>query len=447
MNAGFFWLAASTGLLSLLTPCVFPMVPVTVAYFSDSDHHHNGGRRALLFGVGIVGTFTVLGLVLAAIFGAAGLNRFAADPFVNLILAALFLLFALNLFGWLEFRLPSRLVNAADRSARAVPRGSSFGALIMGATFTLTSVTCTAPFVGTLLVLAARGSWQTPIIGMLVYSTAFALPFVALALAPRLVARLPRSGQWIRKLRVSIGLLEIGAAVKFVSNADLVLGWSVFTRDVVLGIWTALAVVIAAYLARKVVVAARSPEPWPTFERTTRIAALIPAAAALVFAAWLGTGIGGRQLRQIEAFLPPRSGALALASTGGITPTWILNDYDAALQAAQSSGKLVFIDFTGYTCTNCRWMEANIFSRPDVAAELGEFVLTRLYTDGEGPLYERQQAFQEEKFGTVALPLYAVVDGAGRERATLSGLTSDPAEFIAFLRKARADRIALADIR
>jgi len=431
MTSGFLWLAATTGLLSLLTPCVFPMVPVTIAYFSaPEDRHSSNVRRALLFGLGIIGTFTVLGLALAALFGAAGLNRFAADPWVNLTLAALFLLFAANLFDWLELRLPWRAINAIDRSAREKPKGSSLGALLMGATFTLTSVTCTAPFVGTLLVLASQGSWTMPVVGMVVYSTAFALPFVALAFAPRLVSRLPGSGQWIRSLRVLIGILEVGAAVKFISNADLVLGWGVFTRPVVLFAWMLLAIVGAAYLGRGL----RANFA----RRELRPVALIPLIVALVLAGWVGSGLRGRPLRQIEAFLPP-SAPIASSTVGrGTVPTWVLNDYDGALKTARASGKLVFVDFTGYTCTNCRWMEANIFSRPDVGAELGEFVLARLYTDGEGEMYEKQQAFQERTFGTVALPLYAVVDSEGKVRATFTGLTRDPAEFIAFLHRGRA---------
>ena len=429
MSSGFLWLAASTGFLSLLTPCVFPMVPVTIAYFSSHEHRTaSGARGALLFGLGIIGTFTVLGLVLAALFGAAGLNRFAADPWVNITLAVLFLVFAANLFGWLEIRLPWRVLTAADGIARETQQRSSLGALIMGATFTLTSVTCTAPFVGTLLVLAAQGSWATPIVGMIVYSTAFALPFVLLALAPRLASRLPRSGEWIRTLRVLIGLLEVAAAVKFVANADLVLGWGVFTRAVVLLIWIALALAGAAFLAQGIV--ARSKRREIPFGR------IVSAAAAVGIAVWLATGLKGKPLPQVDAFLPPRSGVPVVASS--LVSEWMLNDYDAALGAARSSGKLVFVDFTGYTCTNCRWMEANIFSRPDVGAQLGQFVLARLYTDGEGPIYERQQAFQEKTFGTVALPLYAVVDADGKVRGTFTGLTRDPAEFIAFLRRASA---------
>jgi thiol:disulfide interchange protein len=430
MSIGFLWLAATTGLLSLLTPCVFPMVPVTIAYFAaPSVNSSSSLRRAFLFGLGIVATFTVLGLALAGIFGAAGLNRFASDPWVNLTLAALFLVFAANLFGWVSTPVPWGLANAADRASRDAAPGSSLGALIMGATFTLTSVTCTAPFVGTLLVLASRGSWATPVVGMLVYSTAFALPFVLLALVPGSISRLPRAGAWLQTLRVLIGLLEIGAAVKFVSNTDMVLSWGVFTRNVVLVSWSALAIAGALYLGRNLRERVQRGE-W-------RLGQIAPIGISLLLAAWLASGLNGRSLPQIEAFLPPAAPTATTAAAGGVSHTWMLNDYQGALNTARSTGKLLFVDFTGYTCTNCRWMEANIFSRPDVGAELGQFVLSRLYTDGDGEIYERQQAFQEKTFGTVALPLYAVMTPDGNVRAAFSGLTRNPAEFVAFLRRAQ----------
>jgi thiol:disulfide interchange protein DsbD len=163
---------------------------------------------------------------------------------------------------------------------------------------------------------------------------------------------------------------------------------------------------------------------------------LVPIAVALLLTAWLASGVRGRALPQVDAFLPPGV-PTALVSSKGEAPVWILNDYNSAQAAARASGRLVLLDFTGYTCTNCRWMEANIFTRPDVGAELGQFVLSRLYTDGDGEVYEQQQAFQEKKFGTVALPLYAVVDVDGNIRGTFSGLTRNPADFIAFLRRAR----------
>lgn len=435
MSAGFLWLAATTGFLSLLTPCVFPMVPVTIAYFSSPSGTDSFSlRRPVLFGLGIVATFTILGLSLAAIFGAAGLNRFASDPWVNLILAALFLVFAANLFGWLATPVPWKLANAADRASRDAAPGSSLGALVMGATFTLTSVTCTAPFVGTLLVLASRGSWATPVVGMIVYSTAFALPFVLLALAPRSVAKLPRAGVWMQTLRVLIGLLEVGAAVKFVSNADMVLGWGIFTRQVVLLCGIVLAIAAAGVFNYN---PGASPVRHPLSPKR-----IIPTAIALLMAGWLATGLNGRSLPQIEAFLPPAARENMVESASGESSIWILNDYEGALTAARSSGKLVFVDFTGYTCTNCRWMEANIFSRPDVGAELGQFVLSRLYTDGDGEIYEKQQAFQEKTFGTVALPLYAVMAPDGKIRGTFSGLSRNPADFIAFLKRARERRLA-----
>ncbi|MEX2110109.1 MAG: cytochrome c biogenesis protein CcdA [Gemmatimonadaceae bacterium] len=435
MTAGFISLAVSAGLLSLLTPCVFPMVPITIAYFSSESgtRRSRGVRAALLFALGIIATFTALGLTLAAVFGAASLNQFAAHPITNVVLAGLFLVFAANLFGLFDFSLPSGLIKRANQASS---RTDWLGALMMGATFTLTSVTCTAPFVGTLLVLASRGSWVTPVVGMLVYSAAFALPFFLLALAPRYVARLPRSGEWIRTMRILIGLLEVGAAVKFLANADMVQGVGVLTREVVLAVWAALVFIGAAYLGRDVIPKARAN--WRSLPRT-----LAPVGVALFIAGWLWSGTNGKQLRQVEAFLPPSAQASTPSTLeAAASARWIVNDYPAALAAARATGKLVFLDFTGYTCTNCRWMEANVFTDPAVERELQRFVLTRLYTDGEGELYEQQQAFQERTFGTVALPLYAVVDADGKVLGTLSGVTRKPAVFIAFLERARAPQLA-----
>jgi len=414
----FLWLAITMGAVSLLTPCVFPMVPITVSYFTKhaAPTRARAAGSAALYGLGIVLTFTVFGSVLAAVAGASGLNRLAANPWVNLGITALFLLFALNLFGLYELRLPSGVLSRLDGMSRR--RGCSVaGTLLMALTFTITSLTCTAAFIGTLLVVAAQGEWQRPIAGLFAYSATFALPFVALAMAPQLVSQLPRSGPWLARVKVVMGFLEIAAAMKFLSNADLVWSWGVFTRGVVLAAWILIAVALAAYLA------ARRPGPG-------RLAASL---ATIAFAVWLGTGVAGRRLGELEAFLPP---ATVHAASGELT--WITNDLDAAIAEARASKRLVMIDFTGYTCTNCRWMEANMFPRPEIRAALDTFVRVRLYTDGQGAVYEQQQRFQQTQFKTVALPLYAIVDPDQRTVATFAGLTRDQAEFLRFLQTPRS---------
>lgn len=423
MTASFLWLAAVTGALSLLTPCVFPMIPITVAYFNQrGENDSHALRHALLFGGGIIVTFTALGLGLAVLVGAAGLARFASDPWVNIVIGVLFLGFALSLLGAYNLPLPfsNQFLNRVDKSARE-SSGRALGSVLMGFAFTLASFTCTAPFVGPLLVSASRGVWQVPLAGMAVFSTVFAAPFFLLALVPSWTAALPRAGAWLRDVKVLVGLFEIGAALKFFSNADLVWGTGILSRSVVLAAWAAITLSGAVYLAIRI----RSGRP-------RSAARWVGPAIATAVAIWLTLGIRGRPLGELEAFLPP---SLGTASGVAADLQWILNDHERALATASQTRRLVFVDFTGYTCTNCRWMEANMFSRPDVAASLSHYVLSRLYTDGEGEMYEKQQEFQEQQFGTVALPLYAIVDGSGRTVRTFSGLTRSPAEFLAFLRK------------
>ena len=426
MTAAFLWLAALTGALSLLTPCVFPMIPVTVAYFSAGPGRSSSHvlRHALLFAAGIILTFTALGLGLALVVGAAGLSQLAADPWVNIVIGLAFLAFALSLLGLYDLPLPfsNRLLNRADTSARQ-RSGKAVGSVLMGFVFTLASFTCTAPFVGPLLVSAARGDWQQPLAGMAVFSTVFAAPFFLLALVPHWTASLPRAGGWLQDVKVVVGLFEIAAALKFFSNAGLVWGSTIITRELTLIAWAIIAVVATLYLARRAI-ASHAAKRW--------LPPLVTAALAL----WLANGSSGRSLGEIEAFLPPSDIGVVAATATTPEMSWIVNDQKRALDVAAQTGKLVFIDFTGYTCTNCRWMEANMFSRPQVASLMSQYVLSRLYTDGDGDVYEKQQLFQENRFGTVALPLYAIVDAQGRTVRTFSGLTRSPAEFLAFLRDA-----------
>jgi thiol:disulfide interchange protein len=435
----FIWLAAVMGALSLLTPCVFPMIPITVSYFTN----HAGGNRksaiftAIIYAIGIILTFTALGMLLAVLFGAGGVNQLAANPWVNLLITTIFLGFAFSLFGAYFIQIPPSLMDKLDSLMRSKEGSQVIGALLMGFTFTLTSFTCTAPFVGTLLVMTAQGNWRWPLAGMLTFSTVFAIPFFALALAPQLLARLPKAGGWMVSVKVVMGFLEIAAAMKFLSNTDLVWHWGIFTRQVVLAVWVGIGVLTVLYLLGYVRMEHDSP-----IESigATRLA------FAMVFLAltiWLIPGLFGRELGELESFLPPELGTSASQSGAGSASSanpkqddsWILNDYPAALARAKQTNKPIFIDFTGYTCTNCRWMEANIFPRAEVKAELAKFVRVRLYTDGSGSLYESQQKMESDRFGTVALPLYVILSPEDKSAATFPGLTRSPEEFLAFLAK------------
>jgi thiol:disulfide interchange protein DsbD len=372
----FIWLAVTLGALSLLTPCVFPMIPITVSYFTN---HSSGSRSkavklASVYSLGIIATFTLLGMLLAIFVGAAGINLFAANPWINLLITAIFLFFAFNLFGAYEITIPSGVLTKLDSLTRSSEgEGSGIvGALLMGLTFTLTSFTCTSPFVGTILVSASQGDWQRPLVGMLAFSTVFALPFFVLALVPQWASQLPRAGGWMNSIKVAMGFLEVAAAMKFISNVDLVWKWGIFTRDVVLAVWIAIAIILAVYLLGKFQLSHDSkPERIGALRLTSAIISL-----AIGF--YLLTGLFGAKLGEFEAFLPPDLNAAAMNRFGTGREeklTWIKDDYPAALARAKTENKRVFVDFTGYTCTNCRWMEANIFSKKEVEDELEKFIL------------------------------------------------------------------------
>ena len=434
----FIWLAMTLGGLSLLTPCVFPMIPITVSYFTNhsAGHRSKAVKLATVYSAGIVATFTLLGMLLAVFVGAAGINLFAANPWVNLLITAIFLFFAFNLFGAYEIAVPAKVLTRLDALTRSREGegGGIVGALLMGLTFTLTSFTCTSPFVGTLLVSASQGSWRMPLAGMLAYSAVFALPFFVLALVPQWISQLPRAGGWMNSVKVAMGFLEVAAAMKFLSNADLVWKWGVFTRDVVLAVWIAIGVILAFYLLGKFQL--------PHDSKPERIGAfrLASAVISLAISFYLLTGLFGAKLCELESFLPPDlndSTSSRLLGGGKGEPVWITNDYAAALRKAKQENKRVFIDFTGYTCTNCRWMEANIFPKKEVEDELNKFVLVRLYTDGEGAIYEKHLQMEQDMFGTVALPYYAVVDVNGKTTGSFPGLTRNTQEFVDFLKKAQ----------
>ncbi|HMQ04859.1 MAG TPA: cytochrome c biogenesis protein CcdA [Pyrinomonadaceae bacterium] len=430
----FIWLAMTFGALSLLTPCVFPMIPITVSYFTKHGAESTAGsiRDAFIYALGIIFTFTGLGVLLAIIFGAAGINRFASNPYINLLIAGIFLAFAFSLLGAYNLSVPSGVLTKLDNLTRSKESGRMIGLLLMGLTFSLTSFTCTAPLVGTILVAAAQGDLLYPMIGMLAFSAVFALPFFVLAVAPQWMQSLPRSGSWMNAVKVVMGFLEIGAALKFISNVDLVWGWDIFTREVVIAGWIALAVMIFLYLLGVFRFSHDSDD------RTIGLVRVLNAFLFGTLAFYLLTGLFGARLGELESFLPYSKPGSSSATVGGPMSnelSWINNDYQAALQQAKAENKNIFIDFTGYTCTNCRWMEANMFPKPAIKAELEKFVRVKLFTDGEGEPYEGFQKMQEQRFGTVALPLYALITPEDSVKATFEGLTRDENEFVTFLRK------------
>jgi thiol:disulfide interchange protein DsbD len=421
--------AMSVGLLSLLTPCVFPMIPITVSFFTKRENRapSEAIKQALIYCFGIIFTFTGLGLALTLIVGPSGINKLAANPWMNLFLTSLFVVFALNLFGMFEIRLPSGLISKLDVKSQG---GTTAATLLMGLTFTLTSFTCTAAFVGTVLVAVTQGEWFWPAVGMLAFSSAFAFPFFLLALFPRWLQSLPKSGGWLNSVKVVMGFLELGAAFKFLSNVDLVWGWNTVSRNMVIAAWIAISIVAAIYLLGKFLL------PHDTPVQKLSVSRMLAATFFLGLAFYFLTGLFGANLGEWEAMLPPPQANAGSPTTsgGGSHGTW-LSSYDEAIQIAHEKNKPAFLNFTGVTCTNCRWMESNMFTDPQIRRELERFVLAELYTDRETPEDERNGQLQAVKFQTVALPLYAIVHPNGETLAKFPGLTRDKQEFIGFLQR------------
>ena len=305
------------------------------------------------------------------------------------------------------------------------------GTLLAALALAVVSFSCTAPFVGGLLATATAGAWGRPLLGMVAFSAAFATPFVVLAAAPGLVARLPRSGAWMTTIKGTLGFVELAAAVKFLSNADLVWGVGVLTRPVVVALTMGVALLAVLFLLGRLRI---GPDPLPARMGAGRLLGTTVALAAVLV---LAPGLGGGAVPLVEAYLPPRaapaSGDPGLAGSDDLA--WFTDDLDAARAEAAATGRPLFVDFTGYTCTNCRAMEATVFPAPEVAPILaGEVVRARLYTDGrpDGPAF---QEVQQALTGTVAMPTYAVLSPEGEVVGVWSGMAS-PEDFAAFLRSA-----------
>ncbi|SHF40398.1 Thiol:disulfide interchange protein DsbD [Fodinibius roseus] len=409
----FLWIALMAGFAALLTPCVFPMVPLTVSFFSKQKEGQ-GSRavgQALVFGVAIVVTFTILGALLALLVGASGANQFAANPWVNLFIALILVVFAVSLLGAFELRLPYQLTNWLNKKSNE--SSGIAGILFMALTISAVSFSCTAPFVGGVLAATTGGEWFYPIIGMAAFSAAFASPFVIFALFPRWLESLPKSGSWMNIVKVLLGFIELAAAIKFFSNADLVWQWGLISRPFAIAAWIAIFMVAGLYVLG---VFTLSHETKPQKIGTGRVMLSLP---LLLFSFYLIPGLLGASLGIWDSWLPPKqatdvSVVQTLAQQGststsnGARKSWSSN-YQASVEKAKKENIPVFIDFTGYTCTNCRAMEANVFPQPSIQKRFAKMEQVRLYTDdgSEGP---KNQQFQFEFTGTVALPTYVIVE-------------------------------------
>ncbi|MDZ7714613.1 MAG: cytochrome c biogenesis protein CcdA [Balneolaceae bacterium] len=412
----FMWLALAAGFAALLTPCVFPMIPLTISFFSKQKEGEGNSRKAVVqavgFGVAIILTFTILGVLLALVIGASGANQFAANPWVNLFIAIILVVFAVSLLGAFELRLPYQLTNWLNKKSNESK--GILGVLFMALTISAVSFSCTAPFVGGVLAATAGGEWFYPILGMVGFSAAFASPFVILALFPRWLESLPKSGSWMNMVKVLLGFIELAAAFKFLSNADLVWSWGLVSRPLTIAAWIAIFLLAGLYVLG---VYSLKNEEQPKQIGTGRLFLAIP---LFLFSFYLIPGLLGANLGIWDAWLPPKQSSdvsvvRTLAMMGGTSGGNIIEsenwseDYALSVDEAKKENKPIFIDFTGYTCTNCRAMEANIFPLASIQQRFKQMKKVRLYTDDgtDGP---KNQKFQFQLTGTVALPTYIVLD-------------------------------------
>jgi thiol:disulfide interchange protein DsbD len=406
------------------------MIPITVSYFTHQGEIGEGKplKNATIYTLGIIGAFSILGFILALTLGASGANQLASNPWINLFIAALFTYFALSLFGMYEIQIPEKL---RQFSLKQEGRGGVVGTLFMAVTFTLTSFTCTVQFVGLLLVAASQGQWFWPMIGMVVFSGAFALPFFFLALFPQYLAKMPKSGGWLNSVKVIMGFLELAAAFKFISNTDLVWGWGFFSHNAVLAVWAVLMLLAGVYLLGKIQLPHDSPV------KSVSVPRLMLSTAFLTFGLYLTSGLFGQRIHGIiYAYLPPAvEGNSGSVMTNGASMAeeyeWY-SEVEEGLAEARRTGKSVFIDFTGYTCTNCRWMEANIFTKQEVKDRFGQMILVQLYTDG-GPNHKEKQQYEIDRFGTAALPFYVILSPDDKVITTFPGMTRNLEDFLDFL--------------
>ncbi|WP_310394074.1 cytochrome c biogenesis protein CcdA [Hymenobacter sp.] len=473
---GFALLAFTFGLAALVTPCVFPMVPMTVSLFtSGNDSRQRGIFKALVYGGSIIGIYVLVGVLVSALLGEDGPNLISTHWLPNVVFFAVFVVFGLSFLGLFEITLPHQIVNTVDTQA---DKGGWAGIFFMALTLVVVSFSCTAPIVGSILSLAARGERITPIVGMLGFSLAFALPFTLFAIFPSWLKSLPRSGGWLNTVKVVLGFVELMLALKFLSTADLAYHWHLLDRDVYLVLWIVLSALLGFYLLGKFRLSHDSPLDHLSVGR------LLMAVAAFAFTVYLVPGLFGAPLPLLAGYLPPqtkRDFSLATVGSGGspavaasapgATPLCEAPrfgdflelphnlsgyfDLEQARRCAREQNKPIFIDFTGHACVNCRKMEATVWNDPQVLERLrNDYVVVALYVDDKTELPEnewytsprdrqlkttlgKQNAdLQVTRYGFNAQPYYVLLDpddASNKPLVAPIAYEPDVAQFSAFL--------------
>lgn len=440
--------AIGAGVVSWTLPCVYPMIPITVSFFlkrSEKDHT-KPVMDAAVYSFGIMSLFIILGVVMSVVLGAGFSQDFASHPITNIFLALLFLVFAFNMLGAYELAFSPKLVNKLNSTANK-KQGYS-GVFLMGMVFSLTSFTCTVGFVGGLAVAASNGHWFNATVGMTVYAAVFALPFFMLAVFPRMIDKLLRSGGWMNNIKVVFGFIEIAFAVSYFARVDSSLNLNILSRELVLAIWAGCGILITLYILGVFKLKLDSPLQFVGAPRATFAIAF----ATLTF--MLIGGMQGNEVGQLEPFIYVESAnhnktqitqstTTVTTDTSATVKVGVWNEnLQQSLAYAKKKSLPVFVDFTGVTCTNCRKMEKNVFPNSEIQGLMQKMVLVRCYTDRRYNTMDAEyKKIQLERFNTTELPLYVLLSPDDKVIAT-SGYNSNEQEFISFLKKANSNETA-----
>lgn len=432
------------GLLALLTPCVWPVIPMTVSFFlKRAESRKSGICGAMVYGASIVGIYVTLGIVITLLFGASALNSLATNAVVNILFFLMLVFFALSFFGLFELRLPSGW--STDMNKKSRQAGGFLGIFFMALTLSIVSFSCTGPIIGFLLVDAASsGSILAPTVGMLGFSLAMAIPFTLFAMFPSWLKQMPKSGGWMDKVKVTLGFVELAFSLKFLSVADMAYGWGILPRDLFVLLWFVMAVLLGLCLLGVVRLHKGQEKEKPGK------GSIVGAVISFLFALWLIPGLWGAPLKAISAFAPPMN--TQHLNLVGVQVEPVTTDYAEALELSAKSGKPVLIDFTGYGCVNCRKMEAAVWTDPTVSEKIEkDFILVSLFVDDKTALDapvtvlengqtmklrtvgDKWSLLQRYKFGANAQPFYVIVDAQGKLLSGPYTFDTEVKHFLEFL--------------